>query len=144
MASEPHPAHDRADMLGLLLKSAHRRLNAETEAALRPTGVDLREFSVIWTLASSDPLSQQEVAGRMGVDATTMVSLIDGLEGRGILTRRADPADRRRNALELTPTGRALYTDAEAAFVEAEQQFLSPLSPTQATQLRHLLRTLLA
>lgn len=46
-----------------------------------------------------------ELAGRLGVDRTTMVALIDGLERKGLVERRRSARDRRRNVVLLTAEG---------------------------------------
>lgn len=131
------------DVLGYLVKQVHQRLSALADAALEPIGIDRKEFGVLRVLGGLEPLSQQGVAAKLGIDRTTMVALIDALEAKGIVTRRPDPADRRRNAIELTAGGRARYRDADAAYAAAEDQFLSPLSRTEVDSFRHALRALL-
>ncbi|WP_243061802.1 MarR family winged helix-turn-helix transcriptional regulator [Humibacter sp. RRB41] len=143
MVSQSRPARDPGDMLGYLVKHVQRRLSAQADAALEPLGIDRAEFGVLWVLARSEPLSQQGIAANAGVDATTMVALIDALEAKGMLTRRPDPGDRRRNLIELTAAGQATCREAEVAHTAAEEQFLAPLSSTQATQFRRMLRALL-
>jgi hypothetical protein len=43
------------------------------------------------------------IARAMNVDRTTMVALIDDLQLKGLVQRRQDPDDRRRNVVERTP-----------------------------------------
>src|SRR3954465_15754627 len=69
---------------------------------LAPVGVTGRELAVLLVLDSQDPQSQQQAATRLGVDRTTMVALLDGLEAKGLVARHAAAGDRRRNVLELT------------------------------------------
>src|ERR1700712_3067700 len=88
--------------LGYLLKHAHLQLEAATTEALSPFGIDPRALGVLRVLASREPTSQQEVAQLRSVDRTTMVALLDGLEGRGVISRRPHPTDRRRNVVEMT------------------------------------------
>ena len=64
-----------------------------------------RELAVLTVLAGDEPASQQQAAQRLGVDRTTMVALVDALEGKGLVQRHADAADRRRNVVELTAAG---------------------------------------
>jgi DNA-binding MarR family transcriptional regulator len=73
-----------------------------------------------------------------------MVALIDGLEGQGLVERRRSERDRRRNVLGLTPDGRTLLRDAEAARAEAERGFLAPLTDADAAHLVRVLRALIA
>ena len=68
-----------------------------------------------------------------------MVTLLDGLEHKTLVTRRADPADRRRNVVELTDTGREVLTEATRASDAAEQQHLTNLTDHDVARLRELL-----
>jgi len=72
-----------------------------------------------------------------------MVAIIDALEGKGIIARRPDPEDRRRNVVELTPAGQDLLRQATAASDAAEAELLAPLSPEEGEQLRDLLARVL-
>lgn len=136
-------AAEPEDALGYLVKHAHQRLTSLTDGALAPLGIDSRDFGVLRLLVGREPLSQQEVGARLGLDRTTMVARIDGLEDKGIVTRQADPADRRRNAIVVTDRGLALCRRADAAYRAAEAEFLAPLSAPAASQFRRALRALL-
>lgn len=125
--------------LGYLLKHAHLRLEAATAQALQPFGIDPRALGVLRVLASREPTSQQEVAQLLSVDRTTMVALLDALEGQGIVARRPQTADRRRNVVELTKSGRQVFQQAQKAAEEAEQHFLGPLDQPAAQQMREAL-----
>jgi DNA-binding MarR family transcriptional regulator len=75
----------------------------------------------------------------MGIDRTTMVGLLDSLEGKGLVARRADAADRRRNVVVLTDAGRATLREATKASDAAERELLGALDDREAAQLRELL-----
>lgn len=117
-------------------------MTALSDAALEESAIDRNEFGVLRALASPKQWHQQALATHLGIDTTTMVALIDALETRGALTRRPDPADRRRNVIELTPDGRTLCARAEAAYADAEERFLAPLGSKESTRFRAALRTL--
>jgi DNA-binding MarR family transcriptional regulator len=136
--SEPLPA--LADRLGYLLKHAQQRLAELSAAALAPFGVSGRECAVLIAIDNQIPLSQQEVAGRLGVDRTTMVVLVDELERKGLVQRQRDPDDRRKNVVALTETGRTTLRTATRALDQAERRFLGPLSGEQAARLKQTLR----
>ena len=109
---------------------------------LAPVGVSGRELGVLLLLDGQDPQSQQQAAGRLGVDRTTMVGLLDGLEAKGLVARRADVEDRRRNVLELTEDGQKALARAVRASDEAERQLLAELDDDESAQLRTLLTRL--
>ena len=66
------------------------------------------------------------------------------LEGKGLVARRPDAGDRRRNVVELTAAGRTTLAGATRASDEAEQQLLADLDAGEAAQLRQLLGRLAA
>jgi DNA-binding MarR family transcriptional regulator len=111
--------------------------------ALAPFDIHARDLGVLLVIDRFEPASQQQVAERLGVDRTTMVAIIDALEGKGIIARRPDPEDRRRNVVELTPAGQDLLRQATAASDAAEAELLAPLSPEEGEQLRDLLARVL-
>ncbi|MDH6135719.1 DNA-binding MarR family transcriptional regulator [Kitasatospora sp. MAA4] len=128
--------------LGYLFKHVHLRLAEASALALAPFGVDGRELAVLVVLAAKDPLSQLEAAGRLGVDRTTMVALVDALEVKGLVERRRSSQDRRKNIVQLTPTGQDCLRKGEQARAEMERQFLAPLAPSDADRLVRSLQTL--
>ncbi|MFF1642697.1 MarR family winged helix-turn-helix transcriptional regulator [Streptomyces sp. NPDC058246] len=129
--------------LGYLLKHTQLRLTERAGPALAPFGLDGRELAVLAVLAAGRPLSQLEAARRLGVDRTTMVALVDALEGKGLVKRRRSEEDRRRNVVELTERGRRVRADAENAREAAERAFLAPLGEKDAARLVHALRVLI-
>ncbi len=131
------------DRFGFLLKHARERLAALNAEALQPFGISGRELAVLTVLAEGEPPSQLEAAQRLAIDRTTMVGLIDGLEAKGIVERRADGTDRRRNIVAVTPAGRRLLTDASRAADDAERAFLEPLGTAERRRLREMLQALL-
>ena len=130
--------------LGYLLKHAFFELEELHTVHLARCAVNVRELSVLLLLDGREPESQQQAAGRLGVDRTTMVGLLDGLEGKGLLVRQPDPGDRRRNVVLLTEAGRRALKEARAASDEAERELLADLSSREAGQLRDLLARVVA
>ena len=125
--------------LAYLFKHAERLMGELHAEALAPFGIHARDLGVLLAIERSESASQQEVAESMGVDRTTMVAIIDALEGRGVVVRHPDPEDRRRNLVELTRAGRVLLRRATAASDAAEARLLAPLSSEEGDVLRALL-----
>lgn len=146
-AADPAPAGgspgaELTTRLGYLLKHAQQRLAAFTSAALAPYGIDGRQLAVLLVLASAGPASQQEAARRLGVDRTTMVGLLDGLEAKGLISRHPAAADRRKNMVGLTRSGQETLRAATEASDEAERRFLGSLPAAEAGHLKEVLRLL--
>lgn len=132
-----------SDRLGYLLKHAQLRMAELNDKALAAYGVDGRELGVLLVLAGSEPASQQQVAQRLSIDRTTMVALLDILEGKGLVSRHPHADDRRRNVVELTEAGQDTLRRATEASDQAERTLLAPLSSQAAQRLRESLRAIL-
>jgi DNA-binding MarR family transcriptional regulator len=135
------PLHQR---LAYLLKHAQLALGELTGPALAPFGINGRELAVLAVLGAHEPISQQQAAGHLGVDRTTMVDIVDVLERKSLVERHQDAADRRRNIVALTAHGQRVLAEGGEAALAAERQFLAPLDPAAATQFTAALQRLLA
>ena len=125
--------------LTYLLKHALLTLEDLHAEHLAATGVNARELAVLLFLDGREPESQQQAAAHLGVDRTTMVGLLDSLEGKGLVARQADAGDRRRNVVALTDAGRRTLGTATEASDQAEQRLLGGLDEAEARRLRDLL-----
>jgi DNA-binding MarR family transcriptional regulator len=131
-----------AGRLGYLLKHAQQRLVQAAAPAMAPFGIDGRELAVLTVLAAGVPLSQQEAADGLRVDRTTMVTLVDALETKGLVERHRSTADRRKNIVGLTATGRECLRGAAAARDAVEREFLAPLGDALAREFIRALQVL--
>jgi DNA-binding MarR family transcriptional regulator len=129
--------------LGYLLKHAHLALGERTGPALALYGINGRELAVLAVLDDDEAPAQQQAADRLGVDRTTMVALVDELSAKGLVERRPDPDDRRRNLVHLTPAGRRARDEGTRAATAAEDAFLAPLTPAERDRLRDMLERVL-
>ncbi|HET8714508.1 MAG TPA: MarR family transcriptional regulator [Holophagaceae bacterium] len=62
----------------------------------------------LWELGKDGPLSLKDLSARIQLHPSTVVGVVDRLEAKGLVARKADPEDRRRVRLSLTAAGRAL------------------------------------
>jgi DNA-binding MarR family transcriptional regulator len=68
-----------------------------------------------------------------------MVSLVDGLEQRGLLERTRNAEDRRLYAVHLTQPGRELLGEIRAIAAKHNSTMLAALDPSERDQLHALL-----
>jgi DNA-binding MarR family transcriptional regulator len=137
------PGAELTERLGYLLKHAQQRLTELNAAALEPFGLSGRELAVLLVFDALGPTSQQDAARRLGVDRTTMVALVDGLEAKGIVRRAPFAQDRRRNVVTFTERGAVTFREALAASDAAERRFLGDMDDAAATAFRAQLRALI-
>jgi DNA-binding MarR family transcriptional regulator len=129
--------------LGFLLHKAALLLVEDVEAALETIGIRTRYYFVLACLGGRPRLSQQDISRLLGLDPTTVVTVIDEMERNGHVERRRDPADRRRYQLHLTDSGRERLAVIERVATGAEARFFGMLADDESTALRDILsRTL--
>lgn len=80
-----------------------------------------------------------ELAERVGVTRATMTGVLDGLERESLVARRPDPADRRRQRVELTEAGRACLSSVAPAYFACIRGIMSGLSADRRRALSELL-----
>ena len=81
----------------------HRRLRQSAQGELA-----ISHLSALATIARLGPVGPSEVATAEQVSRPSMTSIVNALEAAGLVTRRADPADRRRATLTATSAGQRL------------------------------------
>jgi DNA-binding MarR family transcriptional regulator len=129
---------------GYLLWRIALRSRELIDQALEPLGIRARTFALLAFLSHVGPMSQQTLGQYAGVDASTMVALVDGLEALGVIERRRDPRDRRAYLLHLTAAGKRALETAGRLTTDVEKELLSALEPAERTRLVELLKTVAA
>lgn len=132
------------DHLGFLLAQAHHGAVAVADRTLAPLNLEIDQYVALAILADEGPISQHQLGQRMGIDRTTMVALIDGLETAGHVRHERNPEDRRAYALQITRQGRAALARAQRAVTTAEREIAAALTDAEVRQLKDLLNRLLA
>jgi DNA-binding MarR family transcriptional regulator len=107
-------------------------------------GISPPQAGLLRVVAAEPGRTQQAVSGQLGLLPSRLVSLVDELEGRGLIERRRDPNDRRNSALYVTDTGTALLRDIGRAAQAHGDDFLAPLNKTEQATLAELLGRLAA
>jgi DNA-binding MarR family transcriptional regulator len=129
--------------LAELLRRAARRLHRGTKEALAPLGLSGSQARLVRLLADG-PLRMSVIAERLAVVARTVTDVVDGAEVAGVVSRRADTADRRSTFVELTPAGRRLLDQLDAARTESAARVFGVLTELQRNQLLALLQAICA
>ena len=73
---------------------------------------------------------------------SNVTQLVDRLEADGLVSRAADPNDRRSRLAVLTSAGRKAYTKGIEIQSQAEKELFSALSTEESKQLHELLAKL--
>lgn len=130
--------------LGFLLSQLGFVSSRRWHQTLAPLGIEPRHFLLLRFVARSEGQSQQSIGQMLHIPPSRIVALVDQLEERGLLERRANPSDRRARALYLTPRGRRVLDKVWKLAMSHEQRLGSSLTPEEREQLITLLQKLAA
>jgi DNA-binding MarR family transcriptional regulator len=137
---EPPVAESAPRSVGFLISQLGFFSSQRFTAALEPLGIGPREFLLLRFVSALAGQSQQALAQRLGVPPSRMVALVDDLEERGLVERRADPDDRRVRGLHLTERGQEIVEQAAKVAIEYESKLCSSLEAGERDQLIDLLQ----
>ncbi|MFB7667217.1 MarR family winged helix-turn-helix transcriptional regulator [Kitasatospora sp. NPDC056138] len=104
----------------------------------------LSHHAVLCAVAEYQPVAQAELARTVKIDPKDMVTVLNDLQARDLVTRTRDPKDARRNLITLSPGGCELLHRTEALGEQANAELVAPLSPAEREQLNDLLRRIIA
>jgi len=144
MARPPEKALDRGvlpQLLGYGLRRAQSAVFADFAASFAKAGETLTpgEFGLLVLVERNEGLSQMALARALGIDRSTLVPILDRLQGRGLLVRRASPTDGRTHALGLTPSGEKALMTFSRLVKAHEKRIASGLSSAETAKLLELL-----
>lgn len=100
-------------------------------------------YAVLAALSEFGSSSQADISRRTGIDRGDLVALVAELEGEGLVTKRPDTTDRRRNSVEITAAGERHLARLDSEIEAAQRDLLEPLEPLEREQLISLLQRLL-
>ena len=101
------------------LSVAAQKVGQVLASSLAGTPMRLEDATLLNQLGRLEPMTPTDLASRLGVSPSTLTYRLKGLEARGWVSRRANPADGRSALLGLTPSGRKTWSAALPGFVAA-------------------------
>lgn len=127
------------DRSSFLLGKLHTALLDIEARELGQLGLDVKQHAVLTVLVDEGPMTQQSMGQRLGIDRTTVVTVVDGLDESGLVERRRSPADRRAYLLTPTRAGRQSQKRGQRAVRAAEKQLLGALTEPERRTLVDLM-----
>lgn len=95
-------APDLSETFTRALASVWRQWKRRLDAQFRHLGLSQARWGVILELSRHEDATQIELARVLGIEGATLVRLLDGLEGMGLVERCPSSEDRRAKKLALT------------------------------------------
>ncbi|MHB1172168.1 MAG: MarR family winged helix-turn-helix transcriptional regulator [Lacisediminihabitans sp.] len=136
-------AREIASFTGFLIR---RTQQVHASLWLRVTSGEITsvQFGALNLLDRYPGIDQRTLGEHLELDRSTIADISVRLQRRGLIERERDPADRRRNILNLTASGRSILRSLEPKAQEVNRQLVSGLSARDRTELHRLLELLLA
>ncbi len=97
------------------------------------------DAGILRLLRTAAGLSQQELAAKLQIHPSRLVAILDNLEKRRLVERRANPDDRRLYSLHLTKDGGELLERIGRVAREHQDALLTALTKEERNELTSLL-----
>ena len=118
-------------LLGYQLRMAQIALFRDFAQGLGEQDVTPGLFGVLVIIEANPDLKQSDLARATHLDRSTVVTVIDNLERRGLVERRAALHDRRANAIRLTAEGSALLRKLKRQVTQHENRLVRNFSDAE-------------
>ena len=125
------------------LHGAARVWRQAVDRRLKYLGVSQASWMTIAVAAKArEPLSQSELADKLGVEGATMVAMVDRLVKAGLIKREPSTADRRVKRVVVTEAGYRLFDAVKTEAAAVRKELLSKLDPVKLEAATEVLEAL--
>jgi DNA-binding MarR family transcriptional regulator len=125
-----HPVHRATHRIGLYLDN------------LGETGLTQGEAHILAMLAHSSPMKVADLHRGLAHKRSTLTSILDRLEHRGLITREVGKTDRRTFLVMLTAKGRNLARRVSRHLLDLERQVVRRVSFTDIKGFKNVVSVL--
>ena len=138
---------DPDSSIGFLVGDVARLLRRNFNRRAQALGLSQAQWRALAYLSRQQGISQASLADRLEIQPITLVRLLDHLQAAGLVTRKADPHDRRAFQLYLTDKAQPLVARMWSIAAQTREQALAGM-PIQRQRmlmksLQHLRQNLL-
>ena len=119
-----------SELLGYAMKRAQLKVFEDFLHCVAPLQLTPAQFSVLLLMDKNPGRNQTEIANTLGILRPNFVSMLDGLESRGLCERVRSTNDRRSHILLLTEKGRAVLARAKKLVATKHEARLNELLGT--------------
>lgn len=128
---------------GHLFRRLHQLAVADFTARMGDLGLTPIQWSSLVSVKQNPGLDQITLSRAIFIDTSTLAGVLDRLELRGLVRRKASPDDKRVRLLYITAEGIDLLQHANEVVFETQEWLMEPLSPSsRATFMKLMLRVL--
>lgn len=125
--------------LGYRLRLAQILAYRDFEEKITDYGAAPRYLGLLQLVDANPGQPQNKLAEAIGLQKSSMVTILDRLEKDGILQRRANPGDRRAKTVWLTVLGQSVVTDLTARAIQHEESMARGIPAADRARLLEML-----
>ena len=115
-------------------------LESRLEVRLSDVGLSLAKLAALHRLTEAgESLPLGQLAERLACVKSNVTQLVDRLAADGLVSRTADPNDRRSRLAVLTETGKVAYSKGSEIRMKAEREIFGVLTANESATLHELL-----
>ena len=96
------------DSLGFIINKTAAKMKNYLHQSLKEYDITPEQWGILGRLWEQDGVSQKELSDKSCKDQANITRILDKLEEKGLITRQANPGDRRAFLIFLTEEGRKL------------------------------------
>ncbi|HUF95971.1 MAG TPA: MarR family transcriptional regulator [Acidimicrobiia bacterium] len=122
-----------------LVARLDRLIRSQLTEILAPFDLSVPQYTLLSVLVHRPGLSNAQLARRSYITAQAMHQVVNGLEERGLISRRVSPDHGRIQLTELTDDGRALLKACDEEVTSLEERIFGSLGEKGEDRLRVLL-----
>ena len=116
-----------------------RRLREMSQETLAPWEITPAHLRAMRTLKRRGTIRLSELSEHLHIAPRSTTEVVDALESRGLVRRRADPGDRRATLVEVTEPGVAILDAIRAVRGTEAERVFARLSPADRADLARIL-----
>jgi MarR family transcriptional regulator for hemolysin len=132
--------YDFENSIGFIVNRTARAFVKALDLELRDkVGITVGQWKVIVMLVKQNGLTQKETADKLGLEAPTLIPIIDKMEKEGLVVRRVDSSDRRNNRIYRTEKADTLWDRMVECATKVRQISVKDISEENISIMRNVL-----
>ena len=131
--------YDFENSVGCWLAMTSQAMRRNLANELASEGITSRQWEVLCWIAMEGELSQSELSDRIGIEAPTLVGILDRMQRDGWITRHRCDHDKRRKLIRANPSAEPVWAKIVVCAKRIRQRATEGLSAQQIESLKQCL-----
>lgn len=117
--------------IGAQMTNVSRKITNLFAGRLKPYNITPEQWSVLYQVCRNEGINQKTIAMRSNKDQPTVTRILDVLDNKQFIERKADPSDRRAFLIYATPSAKVLISDTVPLEIQLNEQLVQGITDEQ-------------